>query len=185
MPKTATTIRCTATLHRPADAPRSSTWAFLILPGDASAKLPRRGRVIVKGTLNGATFRATLEPDGNKSHWLKVPNKLRQSAGACVGEAVTLELSPLDEEPEPAVPPALRQALNDPAHAKAKAVWQDITPLARQDWVHWITSAKKQETVARRITTACDMLAHGKRRPCCFDRSGVYSKGFSAPKAAE
>ena len=185
MPATTPTLRCTATLHRPADAPRNSTWTFLILPRDASAKLPRRGPVVVKGTLNGEPFRATLEPDGNKSHWLKVPNKLRQSAGAGVGQAVTLELSPLDEEPEPVVPPDLRQALDDPAHAQANATWQDITPLARQDWVHWITSAKKQETVTRRITTACDMLTQGKRRPCCFDRSGVYSKGFSAPKAAE
>jgi hypothetical protein len=29
------------------------------------------------------------------------------------------------------------------------------------------------------------MLASGKRRACCFDRSGIYSKAFSAPKAAE
>lgn len=185
MPTTTTPIRCKATLHRPADAPGNNTWTFLVLPGDASAKLPRRGPVVVTGTLNGEPFRATLEPDGQKSHWLKVPSKLRQSAGAGVGEAVSLELSPLDEEPEPVVPPDLRQALDDPAHAKALATWQDITPLARQDWVHWITSAKKEETRTRRIAAACDMLTQGKRRPCCFDRSGVYSKGFSAPKAAE
>lgn len=185
MPATTETLRCKAKLLRPANVPGNSTWTFLILPKDTSAKLPRRGPVIVKGKMNGATFRATLEPDGNKSHWLKVPNKLRQSAGAGVGQAVSLELSPLDEEPEPVVPPALRQALDEPAHAQANATWQDITPLARQDWVHWITSAKQQETVTRRITTTCDMLNKGKRRTCCFDRSGVYSKGFNGPKAAE
>lgn len=185
MPTTTTPIRCTAKLHRPADVSKGSTWTFLILPKDASDKLPRRGPVIVKGTLNGATFRGTLEPDGQKSHWLKVPNKLRDSANANIRDTVTLELAPLDEEPEPVVPPDLRQALDDPAHAKALATWQDITPLARQDWVHWITSAKKEETRTRRIAAACDMLTQGKRRPCCFDRSGVYSKGFNAPKAAE
>ena len=67
---------------------------------------------------------------------------------------------------------------------KARALWSDITPNARRDWIHWITSAKQEETRARRIKNACSMLAAGKRRVCCFDRSGFYSKSMSAPKAA-
>ncbi|MDX1529484.1 MAG: YdeI/OmpD-associated family protein, partial [Gammaproteobacteria bacterium] len=51
--------------------------------------------------------------------------------------------------------------------------------------IHWITSGKREDTRVRRIATACDMLASGKRRACCFDRSGMYSKAFSAPEAAE
>ncbi|MGH8194858.1 MAG: YdeI/OmpD-associated family protein, partial [Woeseiaceae bacterium] len=53
------------------------------------------------------------------------------------------------------------------------------------DWIHWITSAKRPETRARRIDNACEMLAAGKRRVCCFDRSGFYSKSFGSPKAAD
>ena len=49
---------------------------------------------------------------------------------------------------------------------------------------HWITSAKQSETRTRRIKNACLMLASGKRRPCCFDRSSFYSKSMRAPKAA-
>ena len=67
---------------------------------------------------------------------------------------------------------------------KARVLWTDITPIARRDWIHWITSAKQEETRARRIKNACSMLAAGKRRVCCFDRSGFYSKSLSAPKAA-
>jgi hypothetical protein len=63
-------------------------------------------------------------------------------------------------------------------------LWSGITPIARRDWIHWITSAKQPETRARRIKNACSMLAGGKRRPCCFDRSGFYDKRLSAPKAA-
>ena len=37
--------------------------------------------------------------------------------------------------------------------------------------------------VASRIESACDMLGSGKRRVCCFDRSGVYGKNLSAPAA--
>ena len=51
--------------------------------------------------------------------------------------------------------------------------------------IQWITSGKKAETRDKRIVVACDKLASGSRRACCFDRSGMYSKAFSAPRAAE
>ena len=57
------------------------------------------------------------------------------------------------------------------AAPKVKEVWADITTVARRDWIHWITSAKQEETRARRINTACSMLVSGKRRPCSFDRN--------------
>jgi uncharacterized protein YdeI (YjbR/CyaY-like superfamily) len=50
----------------------------------------------------------------------------------------------------------------------ALAAWKDITPLARNEWICWIESAKKQETRARRIERACEALKEGKRRPCCW-----------------
>jgi hypothetical protein len=134
----------------------------------------------VEGTINGFPFRATLEPDGQKSHWLRVNRKLREAAGADAGDVVTLELAPIALEPR--VPPDLRKALA--AAPKAWALWSDITTNARTDWIHWIVSAKRPETRARRVANACSMLAGGKRRVCCFDRSGFYSKSFSAPKAA-
>ena len=137
----------------------------------------------VEGTINGYPFRATLEPDGQKSHWLKISRKMREAAGAEVGAAVSLEITSVGKEPEPRVPADLRKALA--AAPKARASWSDITPVARRDWIHWITSAKRSETRARRIDNACEMLAAGKRRVCCFDRSGFYSKGFGAPKAAD
>ena len=57
-------------------------------------------------------------------------------------------------------------------------------PVARRDWIHWITSGKKAETRTKRIAVACDKLASGHRRACCFDRSGMYSKGNMGPPAA-
>jgi hypothetical protein len=136
----------------------------------------------VEGTLNGLAFRATLEPDGQGGHWLKVDRKMREAARAEAGDVVTLEIAPTAEEPEPRVPTDLRKALAA-ADPKTRAVWSDITPAARRDWIHWITSPKRPETRARRIENACDMLAKGKRRPCCFDRSGMYSKSLSCPVA--
>jgi len=183
--KTASKIRFTATLHRPAGKVvsrhvESSTWTFLTLPKQASAKLPSRGQVTVEGTLNGRPLRATLEPDGQGGHWLKVERKLREAARAKVGDVVTLEIAPVVEEPEPKVPADLRKALAA-APPKAREVWSDITPMAWRDFIHWITSGKKAETRVKRIATACDILAKGKRRPCCFDRSGMYAKSLSCP----
>ena len=183
MTKTASKIRFEAKLCRPAESAKTRSWSFLVLPKNASAKLPSRGMTAIEGTLNGFPFQATLEPDGQKSHWLKVDRKLSEAAGAEAGDVVTLDIAPAAEEPEPAVPSDLRKAL-EAATPKARAVWSDITPIARSDWIHWITSARQPETRARRIKNACSMLAAGKRRVCCFDRSGFYSKSLSAPKEA-
>jgi hypothetical protein len=180
---TKTSIRFKAKLFRPAESAKVNSWTFLVLPKNASAKLPSRGMTAIEGTINGVPFQAALEPDGQKSHWLKVDRKLGEVAGADAGDVVTLEIAPAAEEPEPDVPADLRKALAG-ATPKARALWSDITPIARRDWIHWITSAKQPETRTRRIKNACSMLASGKRRVCCFDRSGFYDKSLSAPKAA-
>lgn len=138
--------------------------------------------ITVEGTFGDARFQATLEPDGKGSHWLKVPKVLREAAGVEAGDSVALEIAPVAKEPEPAVPADLHKALA--ANPTAKATWSDITPVARRDWIAWMTSGKKAETRDKRLAVAIDKLASGKRRACCFDRSGIYSKEFSAPEAA-
>jgi hypothetical protein len=179
---TASRICFTAKLLRPAGPAKPASWTFLTLPKEASAKLSSRGLTAVEGTINGFPFQATLEPDGQKGHWLRVDRKMREAAGADAGDIVTLEMAPAGEEPEPKMPGDLRKALA--AARQARALWLEITPMARRDWIHWITSAKRPETRARRVDNACSMLAAGKRRVCCFDRSGFYSKSLSAPEAA-
>jgi uncharacterized protein YdeI (YjbR/CyaY-like superfamily) len=52
--------------------------------------------------------------------------------------------------------------------SEALATWQDITPLARNEWICWIQSAKKEETRRKRIDWGCSSLSEGKRRPCCW-----------------
>lgn len=64
------------------------------------------------------------------------------------------------------VPTDFQKALS--SNTKALAAWEDITPIARNEWICWIESAKKQETRERRIERACNDLKDGKRRPCCW-----------------
>jgi hypothetical protein len=183
MARSDTQSRFSARLLRPAKSKDDLAWGFVVLPKHASDKLPRRGRTTVEGTMNGHAFQATLEPDGQLSHWLPVSSELMRAAGAVFGDSADIEIRSVEEEPEPEIPADFRKALK--GSPQARSVWEETTTIARVDWIHWITSAKQARTRAKRISDACEMMASGKRRVCCFDPSGFYSKALSAPKAAE
>lgn len=183
MTQKSATSKFEAKLLRPANSGGGAPWAFVVLPKDASAKLPRRGRTTVEGTLNCHPFRTTLEPDGRLSHWLRVSAEMLEAAGAKIGDVATFVVMPVKQEPEPEIPSDLRDALA--ASPEARTVWDETTTIARVDWIHWIVSAKQAKTRAQRIANACEMLASGKRRVCCFDPSGYYSKAFNAPEAED
>lgn len=51
---------------------------------------------------------------------------------------------------------------------KVLTLWQDITPLARNEWICWVDEAKKAETRERRIKVGLDKMNRGERRPCCW-----------------
>jgi len=48
------------------------------------------------------------------------------------------------------------------------AAWNDITPLARNEWICWVEGAKLIETRKRRVERVHTELVEGKRRPCCW-----------------
>lgn len=64
------------------------------------------------------------------------------------------------------VPADLRAALI--ANPAALALWQDITPLGRNEFICWVEDAKQQVTRERRIRRTQEELEEGKRRPCCW-----------------
>jgi len=158
------TIRFSAKLVRPEAT--EEVGSLLTLPKNASAKLPSAGKTMVEGVLNSIPFRAALEPDGKGSHWLRVNQAMHDAADADAGDTVTVEITRVEDEPEIRVPMDLLKALA--AAPQANASWADITPMARRDWIFSISTAKQPETRRRRIEKACDMLASGKRRLCCF-----------------
>jgi hypothetical protein len=79
------------------------------------------------------------------------------------------------------------------AAPRAQALWADITPVARRDWILWISTARQPKTRAQRIEKACSMLASGKRRVCCFgglnwllkDHAPSVEKWRPLPKSAK
>ncbi|HVW66869.1 MAG TPA: YdeI/OmpD-associated family protein [Candidatus Peribacteraceae bacterium] len=64
------------------------------------------------------------------------------------------------------VPADLRKALTSDKSALAQ--WEDITPLARNEWICWVESVKTPETRREHVERVCSELKEGMRRPCCW-----------------
>ena len=64
------------------------------------------------------------------------------------------------------MPADLRAAIS--ANKAVLALWQDITSLARNEWICWVISGKKAETRGLRIKKAISKMKGGMRRPCCW-----------------
>jgi hypothetical protein len=64
------------------------------------------------------------------------------------------------------LPADLRKALA--ASPKALAAWEDITPLARNEWICWTIMVKKAETRQEHVERVVSELIDGMRRPCCW-----------------
>lgn len=64
------------------------------------------------------------------------------------------------------LPNDLKQVLLDDSVALDR--WEDITALARNEWICWVEDAKKPETRQRRLARLRAELKEGKRRPCCW-----------------
>ncbi len=64
------------------------------------------------------------------------------------------------------LPTDLGRALT--ADRRALAAWEDITPLARNEWICWVTFVKQAETRKDHVKRVVSELKEGKRRPCCW-----------------
>ena len=162
MQKAPVTVQFDTTLYTLKD------WVILPVPKDESLKLGSRGQISVTGKLNGHEFSAVLEPDGRWSHWLRVTDDMQQRAGVASGDTVNVELTNQAPWPEPTVPKDLKAALKV-APQKVKDKWQDITPMARWEWIRWMNATLSQETRAIRIEKTISKLNGKHRRPCCFN----------------
>lgn len=148
---------------------RIRSWSIVKLPAEASAKLPSRGQVFVKGTINEKPFQTALEPDGKGSHWFRLDKTLQKTARVSDDDLISLEIEPSKEWPEPDVPADVQKGVVE--NPQTRALWLDITPMARWEWIRWIRATNNQETRDRRIEVARSKMKAGERRPCCFNNA--------------
>ncbi len=138
------------------------------VPEVASAKLSSRGQVSVLAKINNVERNLIVEPDGRKGHWIAVDKNLQQSTGVSNAKTVHIELTQINEWPEPTIPDDFLEVLTA-SSAEIKDLWQAITPMARWEWVRWVNETRNSDTRRRRIEVSISKMKSGKRRPCCFN----------------
>jgi hypothetical protein len=146
-----------------------------IIPVPDPAALPTNGNPIVEGTIHGFPFRAPFEPGVG----LRLSQALQNAAGGKPGQMVAVEITRIGDEPEVRVPSDFRTALEE---SGALALFEDVTPMARREWVRWIASAKQEQTRQKRIEVGIDKLTKGMRRPCCFPGLNFVTKDLVSPE---
>lgn len=150
--------RFQARLERPAGV---GTWSYVRIPFSVQETFGAKGRVPVKGTVNGAPFRSSLMPQGDGSHFLVVNKTLQKAANATQGDVIPVVVE-RDTAPRILeVPEDLSQALN--ARSEASECFARMPYSHQKEYVEWISSAKRPETRIRRIEHAVMMISEGKR----------------------
>lgn len=128
-----------------------STWTFIRVPESVRAKFEDTGRLPVKCTLGGATFRGTLSR-GEGDYRIHVKQTLLGELGLSAGDRVQVTLE-LDRAPRTFAIPGELQALLDGDAALARD-YSDLTPSLKRAWAQYIGEAKRQETRDRRAEKA-------------------------------
>ena len=120
-----------------------------------------RARVPVAGTINGFPFRNSLSPMGGK-HIMSVNKELQAGAKAKPGDIAHLVMQRDDKPRTVAIPPALKKVLA--AKPVARVAFDRLSYSHRKEYADWITGAKQEETVKRRLKQVIPMLL-AKRTP--------------------
>lgn len=171
------TLRFRPTLEA---AARKGAALLIPVPGGLMGELPGHGKCFVEGTLEGFPFRAPLQATPEGGAGIDISEALKKAARIEIGESAEVEITRIGDEPEVRVPEDLLSALA--GCPPAMALWNDVTPMARREWVRWIASAKQEATRVKRIEVGLDKLTKGMRRPCCFPGLNWVTKDLVGPE---
>jgi uncharacterized protein YdeI (YjbR/CyaY-like superfamily) len=130
----------------PIDSPLK--WVIIRIPINLSRAWGARGRVRVKGAINGFAFRTSLFPARSGGHMMLVNKKMQAGGRVASGMSAQFRMQ-LDTEPRPtAAPPEFQSFLNE---NRALRKWYDqLNPSTRRDVTRWVTDVKSPEARQRR-----------------------------------
>jgi uncharacterized protein DUF1905/bacteriocin resistance YdeI/OmpD-like protein len=130
-------------------------------PFDVVEVFRRKGRVPVKGTINGFPFRSSLMNMG-EGHIMAVNAEMRAGAKCKAGDTVSVVME-LDEEKRMVqVPAYLEKIIN--GDSRARGFWEQLSFTHQKEYVREIEGAKKPETRERRIAEMMDALRKNRRK---------------------
>jgi len=130
-------------------------------PFDVVEVFGRKGRVPVKGTINGFPFRSSLMNMGD-GHMMAVNAELRAGGKCKAGDTVKIVLELDEDERKVEVPAYLKKIINSDPQAKER--WAKLSFTHQKEYVRAVEDAKKDETRERRIAQMMDALRRGLRK---------------------
>jgi len=139
------------------ESPEGTTGTAITIPFDVEKTFGKRGRVPVRGTINGVEYRSSVFRMGDAPYFMVVNRKFREAAGGLeAGETVSVVMERDDAPRTVEAPDDLDAALRtDPA---LLAAWAKLSFTHKREHVEAIESAKKPETRTRRIEKTVELL---------------------------
>ena len=134
--------------------------AFVEVPLDVEKEFGSK-RPQVKATIEGVPYRGILTRMGGDHHLLIILKEIREKIGKTFGDEVKISVEPDTEPRVIEVPVELKKAFR--TEKGAKALFDKLSYTHQREYVIWINEAKREETRARRVAQAIEMLKKGKK----------------------
>jgi hypothetical protein len=136
--------------------------AYVVFPYDVEKEFGTKGNVPVNATIDGVPDKGALFRMGMPDHMLAVHKSTRDQIGKRPGDIVTVELWKDEEPREVIVPPAFKARMEK---AGVLGFFEGLSFTHRKEYCRWVTEAKKEETRARRLESALELMKKGARSP--------------------
>ena len=136
--------------------------AFISFPYDVEQEFGTKGRVPVQAKFDGVAYRGSLLRCGQPRHMLGLLKSIREQIGKGPGDTVDVEMWRDEELRKVEVPPQLQQAIKK---AKLAPFFEGLSYTHQREYCRWIAEAKKEETRARRVEQAVEMMKKKIRTP--------------------
>jgi hypothetical protein len=139
----------------------SSNWVCVAVPFDVQKTFGVKGRVAIRGTMNGFEFRSSFFPNGDGTHFMLVNKTMQKSTELKAGDFAEIEI---DQDTEPRtleIPDDVSAALKTQPLTKNR--FEKYFYSHQKEWLGWISEAKKPETRKRRIEKAIQTLMEKSR----------------------
>ena len=134
--------------------------AFVEVPLDVEKEFGSK-RPKVKAMIEGVPYRGILTRMGGDHHLLIILKEIREKIGKTFGDEVKISVEPDTEPRVIEVPVELKKVFK--TEKEAKALFDKLSYTHQREYVIWINEAKREETRARRVAQAIEMLKKGKK----------------------
>jgi len=137
--------------------------SFVRIPIDIEKNFGTRGQVKVRATFDGIPYRGVLANMGQGCHIIGVRKDIRKAIGKGTGDRIRVTIQQDLEERTVEMPPQLLTLLK--SNAAAANFFDKLSYTNRKEYAVWISSAKKSETLEKRLSQALSRLLAGKKNP--------------------